>query len=267
MSDALTLDFDVSPLAAEGFFKRKLASAPVFELPVLRPDVVALGRRAWLERARSEYVGVMIARKLWGLLVDVNAPRDVQELALRMVLDEQRHLSLCVAAAEALGAKPRVVFEVADLQQARSGGGLDGELFEMIAGTYAVGEVVALRLVTHTIGALPPSGFRDVLRQIASDEVLHGRIGSALLRVVRGGVGWLDWPGDEAVAAIGRRWVRAMRRRDVVEPDEVIAYGDPDAADGLAAVGVSDPQAFRAAYLAGLVDDVPAAFAAAGVAL
>ncbi|MCB9551865.1 MAG: ferritin-like domain-containing protein [Myxococcales bacterium] len=267
MSRALTLQFDVSPLAREGYFKSKLAKAPVFEVPALRFDVAVLAQRAWVERARSEYVGVMIARKLWGLLVDVNAPRDVQELALCMVLDEQRHLSLCMAAAEALGARPRAVFEVADLQQARGAGSLSGELLEMVAGTYAVGEVVALRLVTHAIGALPPSGFRDVLRRIASDEVLHGRIGAALLRVARAGAEWLAWPGDEAVAAVGRRWVRAMRRRDVVEPDEVAAYGDPAAAAQLAAVGISDPQAFRAAYLGALVDDVPAAFASVGIVL
>ncbi len=244
----LTLDFDRSPLADDGFFGGKLARPPAFDPPLLDPAVRALAQRAWLERARSEYVGVMIARRLWGLCVDVNAPRDVQELALRMVLDEQRHLSLCVAAAEALGAEPAVAFDLADLQQPRSDAPVGDQLVEMLAGTYAVGEAVALALVAHAVKALPGSGFRDVLRSIAADEVLHGRIGAALLGVVRGGAGWLRWPGDAAVGAIAGRWRAAMRGRDVVEPDEVAAFADPTAAAQLRAVGVSDPVAFRAAY-------------------
>ena len=264
---ALTLHFDRSPLADDGYFRSKLAPTPAFEVPALRPDVRALAQRAWLERARSEYVGVMIAHKLWGMLVDANAPHDIQELALRMTLDEQRHLGLCIAAAEALGAEPDVGFEVEELQQARTAAALDDQLVEMLAGTYAVGEVVALRLVTHTIKDLPPSGFRDVLRSIAADEVLHGRIGQAVLASVRDGCDWLRWPGDEAVRAMGRRWVDAMKTRDVVEPDEVAAYADPRAAEQLAAVGISDPQAFRAAYDAALAEDVPRAYAQMGLTL
>lgn len=267
MSRAVTLDFDRSPLASDGFFAGKLVPSPTFEVPSLRPDVRALAQRAWLERARSEYVGVMIARKLWGLCVDVNAPRDVQELALRMVLDEQRHLSLCIAAAEALGAAPAVAFELADLQQPRGDAPVPRQLLEMVAGTYAVGEVVALRLVTHAIRALPPSGFRDVLRAIAADEVLHGRIGPALLRVARDGAEWLPWPGDDTVAGIARRWLDAMKTRDVVEPDEAAAYRDAEAAAQLAAVGVPDPGPFRAAYDAAVAEAAPAAFAAIGVEL
>lgn len=262
----LTLDFDRSPLADDGFFGGKLVRPPPFAVPAMSPAVRALARRAWLERARSEYVGVMIARKLWGLCVDVNAPRDVQELAIRMVLDEQRHLSLCISAAEALGAAPAVAFDLGELQQVRSEAAVGAQLLEMLIGTYAVGEAVALALVSHAVKALPPSGFRDVLRTIAADEVLHGRIGLALVKVARGGVEWLAWPGDGAVADIARRWRDAMRGRDVVEPDELAAFEDEAAAEALRGVGVPEPAAFRAAYHRAL-DGLPAAFASVGVAL
>ncbi len=262
----LTLDFDRSPLADDGFFGGKLVAAPRFDPPALSPTARHLAQRAWLERARSEYVGVMIARKLWGLCVDLNTPRDVQELALRMVLDEQRHLSLCIAAAEALGAEPAVAFELPDLQQPRTDAPIGAQLVEMVAGTYAVGEAVALSLVTHAVKALPPSGFRDVLRAIAADEVLHGRIGRALLTVIRDGAGWLTWPGDDAVGAIARRWRDAMRARDVIEDDEVAAFRDAALAAELQAVGVPDPIPFAAAYHRAL-DDLPAAFAPLGIRL
>ena len=262
----LTLDFDRSPLAEDGFFGGKLVRPPIFEVPPLSPATRRLARRAWLERARSEYVGVMIARKLWGLCIDLNTPRDIQELALRMVLDEQRHLSLCIAAAQALGAEPAVAFELPDLQQPRSDAPLETQFLEMVTGTYAVGEAVALALVTHAVKALPPSGFRDVLRSIAADEVLHGRIGQALLSVIRGGVEWLAWPGDAAVGAMAGRWRDAMRGRDVVEADEVEAFADPGAAAQLEAVGIPDPVPFRAAYLRAL-DDLPRAFAPLGIRL
>ena len=48
------------------------------------------------------------------------APSDIQELSLKMVLDEQRHAHLCIAAAQSLGAEPEVTFDLEELQQLRT---------------------------------------------------------------------------------------------------------------------------------------------------
>ena len=79
---------------------------------------------------------------------------------------------------------------------------LETQVLRMLVGTYAVGEVVAHRLLHHAIHALPKNGFQEILKRIYRDEVLL-RIGSAVLATVRTGDSpkWLPYPGDKALAA------------------------------------------------------------------
>ncbi len=269
MSEAVELLFDRSALAEDVVCRKRLVQPPAFAPPALPEAVRAAACRAWEARTRSEYVGVMITRKLHGLLVDVNAPMDLQELALGMMLQEQQHAALCAAAAASLGSDGVVPFELAELQQARSPQPVEAQLHELICGTYAVGEVTALALIRHALKALPDSPYRDVLATIAADEVLHARIGPLLLAELRAGrtAEWLPYRGDDRVRPFVLRQLDAMRRRAVVEDDEVELARDPAAAEGLALLGIPEPVAFKAAYLAALAVDVPAAFAKAGLAL
>ena len=209
----------------------------------------------------------MIVKRFWGLLVDVNAPSDLQELALRMVLDEQRHAHLCIAAAQSLGASPEITFELAELQQARGDGPVREQLLEMIVQTFAIGEVTALGLIQFALSDLPDSGYRDVLKLIAGDEQLHGRIGMAILTSARSGLAehWLPWPGDEAIRELARPYMAAMRSRDVVEDDEAALFGDEVAAAQLRSVGIPDSHAFRRAYHRALDEEVSVGFEMLGV--
>jgi hypothetical protein len=269
MVSSITLEFDRSPLADMKYFGSLLVNPPPFEAPSLRNDVRTIAQRAWIDRTRSEYIGVMIARRLWGFMVDVNAPSDVQELALKMILDEQRHTALCMAAARALGADAEVIFDLDELQQSRSEDPINEQLLEMVVGTYAVGEVTALALVTHACREVPPSGFREVLRMIAADEVLHGRIGIALLEAAKAGktAAWMPWTGDEDIAHRAQTTIDAMRIRDVVEPDEAALFEDPEAAAQLKALAIPESQGFKARYLEALSNEVVAGFESIGVTL
>jgi len=258
MDDAITLSFDTSPLGQLAFFQRRLVEIPHFDPPALRDDVRLMAQRAWLDRARSEYVGVMIARKFWGLLIDVNAPLDIQELALKMVLDEQRHAHLCIMAARSLGAAPEVVFDLWELQQPRTQAPIHEQVMEMVIQTYAIGEVTALALIKHALSTLPDSGYRTVLKEIAGDEVLHARIGPALLTAIRQGetTAWLPWPGDAQVSIWANTYLRAMAERDVVEDDERQLFEDRTAREQLMAVGIPPSDAFKTAYDQALRTDV-----------
>lgn len=264
MREPIGLVFDASTLAGEPFFARRIGPVPVLHPPALREDVRRCACRGWEDRTRAEYVGVLIVRRFHGLLVEVNAPADVQELALSMLLQEQQHVRLCLTAARSLGSAGEIAFEPYELAPPRTREPLTDRLLGMIVDTYAVGEVVALALLRHAIAALPPGGYRDVLRAIARDEVLHARIGPALLREARAGVPWLPWPGEEEVAARALRTVERMRARDVIEPDEARLFEDAEAAAQLASVGIPPSLAFRAAYLKALEEAAPAAFARAG---
>ena len=269
MEHSLTLAFDNSELVTNPYFRGLVIKPPTFDLPALRKDVRTIARRAWIDRTRSEYIGVMVARRLWALLVDVNAPADVQELGLKMMLDEQRHTRLCMAAAQALGADPEVVFDFSELQQGRTQESEVLQLLEMAVGTYAIGECTALELVVHAYKEVPASGFRDVLKVIAADEVLHGRIGMALLEQARSGktMPWLPWPNDTSIRDIARAHVDAMLQRDVVEPDEAELFEDPKAALQLKQLGIPDARRFKAKYRAILEETIAENFKRLGITL
>jgi len=267
--DTLSLLFDRSTVASNGLVARRHAGPIAHRVPAVRDDVAEVARRSWEDRARQEYVGVMLTRHLHGLLVEVNAPMDVQEAAISMMLDEQRHTALAIDAARALGSIGELSFDAEELRIARRPGeSHDDELLRLLVGMLVVSEVVALDLLVFSTRALPPSSFRDVLRSIAKDEVFHARFGGLLIASLRdaaadGGPSWLPYPGDGRVRAIARAEVAAMRARDVVHASERELFDDPDARAQLEALGVPPPDAFRAVYAASLDTSVPAALAVA----
>ncbi|MGC6418061.1 MAG: hypothetical protein ACON3Z_13145 [Bradymonadia bacterium] len=260
MTSQISLSFECSALADQTFFRRRLPTQPELQVPTLRDDVRFAAQRGWLARMRSEYIGVMVARRFWALLVDINAPVDIQELALTMVLDEQRHTRLCAHAAISLGAEPEAVFELTQLQQARDTHlSIHEQVVQMVVQTYAIGEVTAMGLVKHALQALPESGFRDTLKLIAGDEVLHARIGPALLQEIQSGrtKDWLPAPSDTKLKEWVSTYLAAMRLRDVVEDDEIALYADPVAAEQMRLVGLPDPSQFKDAYHLVLETNIP----------
>jgi hypothetical protein len=265
--EPVAVQFDRSPLAANALVRKVTLPLPPLDAPELRDDVRAIACRAWEDRTRSEYVGVMIVRRFHGLLADLNAPMDLQELALAMQLQEQQHANLCMNAASTLGSDHSIAFEVPELQQARTSAALDVQLMEMIVGTYLIGERVALALLEHAVKALPDSGFRDILKHVLRDEVLHGRLGPPLLKSIREGTApkWLPYPGDGWVHRFVKVQVEMMEARDVVEPDEAAMFDDPVAAAQLESVGIPNSRDFKAVYMEALRVEVPKALQEAGV--
>jgi hypothetical protein len=257
--------FDLSPLARERGFRWPL---PAFELPDPLPtDVRRLALRAWEDRTRSEYVGVMTVRKLHGLLVDLNAPMDLQRSALDMMLEEQEHAMLCAAAAEALGGEGEIGFPLTSLQQPRDERPLEEKVLALLIRSFLVGEVVAMALIRFAVRAVPKTGFRTVLERIQGDELRHGRFGAPVLSAIREGLAprWLEYPGDAWIRAEVDREIARMEARDVVEPDEAALFEDPEARGPLLLVGIPPSDAFVAEYFRALAQDVPEALRSAGL--
>lgn len=269
--EIIGLQFDRSPLATQPVFRRYLVdlSDPFPPVANLEDPIVALAKRSWEDRTRAEYLGVLIVHHFHGLLVDLNAPADLQELALVMLLQEQRHAALCNHAASTLGGTGEVGFEPQELLFLRTDEPLETQVWRMILGTYCCGEVTALALIHHAIRALPPSPYRNILKRIAKDEVLHAAIGPNLLAACRStqSPSWLPYPGDITVRRIVLEQMEIMQARAVVEPDEIAAFSDPDATVKLKTLGVPDSQGFVAAYHKGIRDAIPKALARVGFVL
>lgn len=259
MSNLIGLVFDNANLAADAVMQRHLlqVASPKVPLP-LRDDVRAVAIKSWENRTHSEYIGVMIMRHFHGLLVDVNAPLDLQELAVTMMLQEQQHANLCMQAAKALGSDGVIGFARSELQIQRTEQPLTNQLLQMIVATFAIGEVVAYELLSHTVKVLPDSDFRQRLKHILKDEVLHARSGCYLLNLIREQPpAWLQYPGDQWVVDFVHQRLTDMQDRDVVEAAEARLFqSDPEASAQLLSVGVPASDSFKKVYLHALEIDV-----------
>ena len=94
--EGIGLRFDSSAVAEDPIIAAARISLPSIP-PAKGYSQVAMeaARKAWEDRTRSEYTGVMIVHHFHGLLVDLNAPMDLQEVALTMLKQEQEHAALC----------------------------------------------------------------------------------------------------------------------------------------------------------------------------
>jgi len=267
-SQRIGLQFDQVGLLGLPGTQRFSLIEPEFDIPNCSPELLAITRRGWEDRLRSEYVGVMVMRRFHGLLVDLNAPMDLQEVGIMLMLHEQQHTRLCAAAAQALGSDLRLGFDLEELQQARTQEPLEEQLWMMIVGTLICGEGVALELLKQSLAELPRTGFCEVLRSIARDEVLHASLGFKLLVELRNSTaGWLTYPGDDWVKGLVIKQLRAMRQRDVVEADEAAFFKSPDQAGQMRQLGIPNSQDFVGAYRRAIDTVIPERLKRAGVDL
>ncbi len=240
----VSLRFDTSTLARSASLRGALLQLPRFEPPEMAESARREAASVWLHRTRRAYVGVMVARRFHGLLVDLNAPMDLQELALELMLDEQRHARLCHRAATSLGGPKELEFTVDELTQERDEDDLPGELVATLTGPYIVGKRLELAILQHILQAAPPSTYRDALAQIARDRQWHASFGVPLLAQLRGGAPprWLPWPGDDVVRARARVQLRAALSRPPRPTHAAGLFSQPDTAATLAAAAVFSPE-------------------------
>ena len=135
------LSLDFSKLAENPLLKSNLIANPILPAVKLNQNVLTAARNAWEEHAKSEYYGVMISRRLHGLLVDLNAPMDLQEFVLNIILQEQQHCNLCSQAAKSLGSNQILAFDLKRLQQKPALNiSQEEELMQLILGSFCVSE-------------------------------------------------------------------------------------------------------------------------------
>ena len=265
-SDLIGLDFDQIGLLSLPGMKRFSQGVPDFDPVDVEPDLLAIARRGWEDRLRSEYVGVMVMRRFHGLLVDLNAPMDLQEVALVMTLQEQQHTRLCAAAAHQLGSSLHIGFDLVELQQARDQSSIENQVWSMIIGTLICGEGIALELVKHCLAELPRTAFCEILRSIARDEVLHAAVGFKLLEHLRNSPSsWLSYPGDDWARNLVIEQLAMMKNRDVVEHDEARYFTDPKQAKSLNDLGIPNSAEFVSSYHRAIDQVIPQKLARLGL--
>ena len=269
---SLGLRFDESSLSRLPLVRRFSAGLPELRPARIHPAVRAAAREGWENRTRSEYEGMTLVRRFHGLTVELNAPMDLQELALKMALQEQQHARYCMSAAASLGSEGLLTFAADRLAGPPDEGDPRTRFWEMVCGSFAVSETAALRLLAAGIRMLPPSGYRGILETILADESLHARIGflilaSARLPAAKRRPDWIEAPSDAWIRDHVRGFVDAGLRRDVIDPAEAALFEDPAKAAALMSLGIPPSLSFKSAYLDALRKDVPRRFKALGIAL
>lgn len=261
----ITVSFDRSPLSKDPFFLRYLRQLPELKAPELPERLRNVARRAWEERARTNYVGVQFVRRVHAMLSELHAPGDLLELALIICTHKQQHVELCITAAESFGGDGTLSFELSDLEPSQPGQTtIDGVMHEL-TGTYALSEIVRLALLERTLDDLTPSDYRNLVLYMARDAVLHARFIHGVLGHIREGAEWMPYPGDAWVRASVDRSRRRLRRWSVADPAEVRLFQHAQYVDLLRSVGVPDPSEIQACYFTSLDHDVDKALEKAGL--
>ncbi|HEY6098340.1 MAG TPA: ferritin-like domain-containing protein, partial [Anaeromyxobacter sp.] len=136
---------------------------------------------AWTFRCRVELEAEARFERLAGRMERIGAAGELVALARRASADERRHAALCAEQAALLGETAAVgpVQDVPEIAPATLPLG-DRVLYEVVAAC-CISETESMGVLTTLLDAARAPGLRRTLRELASDEVQHARLGWAYL--------------------------------------------------------------------------------------
>ena len=252
-TEPFVLDFNDSSFAGNSFYNKHMGVQTFADKVARDPKdlTTQVARRAWEDRAVSEYVGVMGMHYFHGLLVDANAPMDLQELALLFVLQEQQHCRYFRSIAVSLGSTRQIAVPIDELSIQRTDEPLNLQIVKYVFGTLFCGEQIALDLLSWTIKNVPDSPYREAMKQILKDEVMHTQMGSDLLKVIRNQTqeSWCEYPGDSWIQHLLEDYLAHMLSRNIIVEEEVACFENPSQASQLLSMGIPNTKAFQKQYL------------------
>lgn len=154
-------------------------------MTVRRPPAAEHVRRiagaAWRFRCGVERDAAARFARLAERLAAVGAARTVVGLAQRASGDERRHAVLCAELAARYGAPAPPIGTASPGEIAPSGlGPRQRVLYEVVAAC-CVTETESMGVLTRLLAVAPDPRLREVLRELARDEVHHSRLGWAHL--------------------------------------------------------------------------------------
>ena len=171
---------------------------------------------AWAFRTRVEREAALRFARLARAIRALDAESPVADMMERAAHDEERHVGLCAALAESYGRPATEPAPDAPLAPSELGP-REAVLYEVVAAC-CITETESVATVTSLLAARAEQRVRDVLHEIARDEVTHSRMGWA----------HLSREAPRGVAFLGR-WIPIMLA-GTVPPDFFAAAGaDPDA--------------------------------------
>ncbi|MEE2755648.1 MAG: hypothetical protein VYA30_03260 [Myxococcota bacterium] len=220
MQAALNLAFNPSTLA-QAICQRHICISPTMSRPVRH--------RPWLDPAKAECIGALVAHRFWNLMGDFNPTVEIQELALTLVLGGPCQMRLFISARSSLGVGLASPFELGELQQRRAAVlTLQEPALKLIIETDYIGDLRALFLVNHALKKLPIGGYTTVFGKLAVDDVLHAHTGPGLLDCIGTDQArpWLASPEDDHVKSSVEQCLLKIKKRAVAGTDDRTPFQD-----------------------------------------
>jgi rubrerythrin len=144
-------------------------------------SVRSLAASAWLFRWRVELEADARFGRLAERLRSLGASPSVIALALRSAQDERRHAGLCSEIAADLGADTEAAPPADARELAPPRLTLRGRVLYEVVAACCVAETESVGVLTTLLHVVRDGPLRRVLRELASDEVRHARLGWAHL--------------------------------------------------------------------------------------
>lgn len=156
-------------------------------------------RREWTRRIEAEYRSSAQTQHLALWLIQLGAPRELIDDALRIVSDELDHADLSALVAERAGAKGAPALVQDELLLKTPPGTLAERALYATIEVFCLGETVAVPLFTELRRDCTVPVARQALDRILKDEVRHRQFGWDLLDYL------CEW--DSRLVEVGRRFL------------------------------------------------------------
>lgn len=185
--------------------------------PALREQVA----EAWRFRERVEREAAERFERMAAAIARLDADSTVPARMRQAASDERRHAELCARLAEEYGSAAAHALEPTEIAPRRLGP-REAVLYEVVAAC-CITETESVATVTTLLAENAAPRVREVLHEIARDEVAHSRMGWAHLarEAERGDVSFLSaWIPAMLSGTVGDELFRASD-----EPEELLEHG------------------------------------------
>lgn len=176
--------------------------------------------RAWRFRCGVEREAHLRFARLAGWLEEIAVPGPLVDMARRASSDEQRHAGRCADLAEEYGASVAELSPAAPAVLAPAGLSRRATVLYEAVAACCVTETGSVGVLTELLGSVRGGRLRRTLRELAQDEVLHSRLGWAVLAAER----------DRGTAALLGPYLPAMLEGSA--GGDLFRPGTPEQEDG-----------------------------------
>lgn len=139
----------------------------------IEPRLLGEARRIWIGRVKSEYRSIQLMTQLLSEVLAVGADHATRCVLAEMVADEVRHVALCAAVCQALGATPPAAAEVAAPLPPLDAVVATERVLASAISMFLVNECFSVAYISDLAARCRHPVLAPVIRQIGGDEDEH----------------------------------------------------------------------------------------------